>query len=172
MSNQIDSSSGRLLLPVHFTFLWLSILAAVLLSFIPSNGWPLPDFIVLVLIFWAIREPQHISLGTAFFLGLIADIAYNGLFGQHSIAYVLTVFLCNSLSRKILWFHFAPQSVFVFFLLVFSLLLRSLTYVAMGGSFPPSSYFLSCLVGALMWPPLNFFLLIPQQRTQRGRNQL
>jgi rod shape-determining protein MreD len=44
--------------------------------------------------------------------------------------------------------------------------------LALGAEFPGMTYFLSSLVGALFWHPINYLLLLPQYRpAERDENR-
>ena len=65
------------------------LLVALALNFLPTSAWPwMPDWIALVTIFWSIREPRRVGMGSGFILGLAigslwisrrADAAGSGL---------------------------------------------------------------------------------------------
>jgi len=57
-------SSSRILLPVRPWFIVFSLLAALVLNFLPTSAWPwVPDWVALVLVFWSIREPRRVGMG-------------------------------------------------------------------------------------------------------------
>ena len=65
--------SNQLLLPANPLFIWGSLLAAFSLNLIPLGRAPyMPDFLALVIAFWAIHQPRRIGIGIAFTLGLLA----------------------------------------------------------------------------------------------------
>lgn len=70
----------------------LSFIVAIILNVYPlSVGMaPLrPMFIIMVLIFWLIFQPQLIGLFFAFFIGLIADMLLDTTLGQQAFCTVL-----------------------------------------------------------------------------------
>ena len=98
-------SSSRILLPVRPWFIFLSLIVALLLNFLPTAHWPgMPDWVALVLCFWSVREFRRVGMGWAFVLGLLMDVADGALLGQHCFSYVLLAFLAASQSRRLLWF--------------------------------------------------------------------
>ena len=65
-------SSSRILLPVRPWFIVFSLLAALVLNFLPTSAWPwVPDWVALVLVFWSIREPRRVGMGAGFLLGAL-----------------------------------------------------------------------------------------------------
>ena len=112
-------SSSRILQPVRPWFVLASLLCALVLNFLPTSAWPwMPDWVALVLLFWSIREPRRIGMGSGFVLGLAMDVADASLMGQHALAYVLAAYVASSLSRRILWFPLGQQALHILPLLL------------------------------------------------------
>ncbi|MCP5267458.1 MAG: rod shape-determining protein MreD [Zoogloeaceae bacterium] len=166
-------SSSRILLPVRPWFISLSLLVALLLNLLPTAWLPaVPDWVALVLCFWCIREPRRVGMGWAFIFGLIMDVADASLMGQHTLAYVLLAYFSASFSRRVLWFPLGRQSLQILPLLAIVPLIQFGTAMIAGGQFPGVSYFLWPLLGALLWLPLTFILLLPQyQPVHRDENR-
>ncbi len=156
-------SSSRILQPVRPWFILVSLLFALGLNFLPTSAWPwMPDWIALLLVFWGIREPRHVGMGSAFILGLAMDVGDASLMGQHSLAYVLAAYTASSLSRRILWFPIAQQSLHVLPILLLVQLVQLAVRAMPGVNLPGISYFFGPIVGTLIWLPLTFILLLPQ----------
>jgi len=84
-----------------------SLALAVLLEQLPWSGWALavrPDFVLVVMLFWALHQPARISFAAAFFLGLLADFQDGAVFGQHAVAYVIGVYMVLYLRLRLLQF--------------------------------------------------------------------
>ena len=78
-------SSSRILLPVRPWFIFLSLIAAAVLNFLPTAHWPgMPDWVALVLCFWSVREFRRVGMGWGFVLGLLMDVADGAVLGQHA----------------------------------------------------------------------------------------
>ncbi|HEX5673758.1 MAG TPA: rod shape-determining protein MreD [Azonexus sp.] len=156
-------SSSRILLPVRPWFIYLSLIVALLLNFLPTAHWPgMPDWVALVLCFWSVREFRRVGMGWAFVLGLLMDVADGAVLGQHCFAYVLLAFASASLSRRLLWFPLAQQALQVLPLLLLTQVVQVLMRLAVGAEFPGWGYFVGPLIASLLWVPLTFVLLLPQ----------
>lgn len=157
--------SSRILLPVRPWFIALSLFVALLLNFLPTSAWPwMPDWVALVLVFWSIREPRRVGMGVAFLLGLIMDVADASLLGQHALAYVLASYAAAAISRRILWFPLGQQALHVLPLLLVVQGVQFVVRAMPGIVLPGLSYFIGPFVGAALWVPLTFALLLPQYR--------
>lgn len=166
-------ASSRILLPVKPWFIFLSLMVALVLNFLPTSAWLwVPDWVALVLIFWAVREPRRVGMGAGFVLGLAMDVADACLMGQHALAYVLAAYAASSLSRRILWFPLAQQALHILPLLLVVQMVQFGVRVMPGVDFPGVTYLIGPFVGALLWFPLTFVLLLPQyQPVDRDANR-
>ena len=166
-------SSSRILLPVRRWFVVLSLLVALLLNFLPNVPWLwMPDWVALVVIFWGIREPRLVGMGWAFLLGLAMDVADASVLGQHALAYVLAAYGATTLSRRVLWFPLLQQALHVLPLLLLVQLVQLCIRAMPGLAFPGWTYFAGPFVGAALWLPLTFLLLLPQhQPVDRDANR-
>ncbi|MCK6390545.1 MAG: rod shape-determining protein MreD [Azonexus sp.] len=166
-------SSSRILLPVRPWFILTTIGLALLLNFLPTAHWPgVPDWVALVLCFWAIREPRFVGMGTAFLLGLGMDVADGAVLGQHCFAYILLTFVATSQARRILWFPVGQQMLQILPLLLLCQIAQLLMRLMAGADFPGWSFLVSPLVAASLWIPATFLLLLPQyQPVSRDDNR-
>ena len=163
---QPTNRSSRILQPARRWFIYLSLLFALTLAYVPTGRFPaVPDWVALVLVFWCIREPEHVGMGAGFVLGLLVDIGLGAAMGQHALAYVVLAFLAEKLARRILWFPALLQAVHILPILLFAQALMVVVRLVAGDEFPGWSYFLSSLTGVVVWVPLSFLLLLPQYQS-------
>lgn len=157
--------SNRILLPAQTWYVYLSLLIALGLSYIPTGRTPgLPDWVAVVLAFWCVREPLRVGMGTAFVFGVLVDIGHGAAMGQFALAYVVLAYLAASVSRRVLWFRAPQQALHVLPLLLLAQVIMVVVRMAGGAEFPGWWYFLSSFSGALLWMPLSVLLLLPQYR--------
>ena len=170
---QPTHSSARILLPVKTWFIYLTMLVALLLNYIPTGRFPgVPDCVALVLAFWCVREPLRIGMTAGFLFGLLVDIGQGAAMGQHALAYVVLAYLASSLSRRLLWFRLSQQALHILPLLLFTQFIMLAVRMIAGAEFPGWTYFLSSFIGMLLWSPLSFLLLLPQyQPVERDDNR-
>lgn len=166
-------ASSRILQPVSPWFIGLSLICALLINFLPTAAWPwLPDWVALVLVFWCVREPRHVGMGSGFVLGLAMDVADSSVLGQHALAYVLAAYAGAWLSRRILWFPIAQQALHVLPILLLVQFVQFAVRIVPGVESPGLLYFVGPFIGVLCWLPLTFVLLLPQHRpVERDENR-
>ena len=157
----------RILLPVKGWFIWLSLAVALLLNLLPPTrivGYP--DWVVVALTFWCVREPRRVNVGTAWLFGFAMDVADAALLGQHALCYALLAYFAASLSRRLQWFPVTQQALHVLPMLLGAQLLMLATNAIAGGMFPGWGFFLSSFTSALLWPVVSFLLLLPQRQPE------
>jgi len=111
-----------------------------------------PNWIAIILIYWSMALPNSIRLITAFITGLIVDIMLGNLLGQHSLAFVIVVYINLFFNLRIRVLSLWQQATYVFILLLicqfFIVWVEGIT-----GSNPPiEAFFLPALTGMFIWP--------------------
>lgn len=133
----------------------ITFLLALLLNLFPASSGGIfwrPDFVALLLIYWCLHHPRMSMLGLAWLLGLVMDVAQGGLLGQHALTYTALAYVALFFHRRILFFPAWQQALYILVLLLGSQALYTLIKLIGNGVFPGWGYFVSSLVGALLWP--------------------
>ena len=161
-------AASQILQPVRLSTIVASFVGALLLDFLP---WPdprlVPDFVALVIVFWCVRQPRLVGLGVAWALGLLTDAGNGVLLGEHALAYSLAAFIALWLSRRILWFGPALQSLHVALILTTAQAAQLIVRLAAGDPFPGWAIFVGPVLAAALWPVASWLLLLPQRRPER-----
>lgn len=166
MINFYPGTPEEILKPATTGFIVFTLAAAMLLNLLPWEGWGLwvrPDFVVLVLLYWCIDQPRKIGFGIAWMLGLVMDVSYGSLLGQHALAYTLVAYAGIVLHRRVQRFSITPQALHVVPLLLLNDVIVLLVRLATGSDFPGYWYFFGSVVGGLLWPALSYLLKLPQR---------
>jgi rod shape-determining protein MreD len=153
-----------ILRPVNPLFIMFSLFCAFMLNLVPWGRLVAPDFVALVLVFWAIYQPRKVGIGTAFFLGLLMDVHDSTLLGENALAYTLLSYFAIMVHRRVLWFPQWTQAMHVFPLLVMAQAVQLAVRFVVTGRFPGWLFFLESAVAALLWPLTVWLLLAPQRR--------
>src|SRR5262250_3744225 len=156
----------EILLPVKSWFVVLTLAIGFLCNLLPLSGIALvvkPDFLALVLLYWCIREPRMISVGIAWCLGLLMDVADATVFGQHALAYAVLAYAAEYFRRRVLRFPLWQQAAQVAVLLLVCAALVLLVRVVGGAPLPRWTYAVGPLTGALLWPAVTVVLQWPQR---------
>ena len=141
--------------PAPLRVVFGSLLVALLINLLPWSKTLLlvrPDFVLLVLLFWAVHEPRVIGQGMGFALALVMDVADSALLGQHALAYVVAIFLAEVLRLRILQLTAGAQALHVGGILLVSTTVTILLNSMLGRDFPGLALFVAPILGALLWP--------------------
>ena len=161
----IMRSGQQLLLPANPFFIWGSLIAALLLNMLPLGRVPwMPDFLVLVLVFWNVHQPQRVGIGLAFMFGLGMDVHQASLLGQHALSYTALSFIATMIHRRLLWFSVPSQALLVLPLFAVAHGVELIIRMAGGGIFPGWIVLLAPLAESVLWPVVSILLLVPQRR--------
>jgi len=158
-------------MPASAGLVFFSFAGAYLLQVLPWSGkWLLvrPDFVLLVLVFWALHEPRSIGQGVAFAVGLLMDVSDSMLLGQHAFAYVIATFGVQVIRVRILAFGFGEQTLHVLGIMVLACAVMLMLNLLLGADFPGFAYFVSPVVTAMLWGPVNWLLYLPAVRRRGG----
>lgn len=127
-----------------------------------------PDWVALLLIFWAMQLPRTWSVGTAWVIGVILDVSYGTLLGQHALALSVVVFVTVRFHLLMRVFPLSQLTATVFALLaLYQFLLFWINGVA-GVTAPASTYWGPVITGTMLWPFLFLFLSGVRYRSRLG----
>jgi len=154
---------GDLASPAQPGFIWLTIIIAWLASLLP---WRLPPFapelLLLVIVFWAVHEPERIGMLTAFVFGLLMDVHDAGTLGEQALLYTLTTYGGFLLRRRLSHFRLWGQAVHILPVFVASYLLATALPAWLFGAWPGWNGLIAILITVALWPLLGWLLQLPQ----------
>ncbi len=134
---------------------FITIIGAFMLAIMPLPDWAAgfrPDWVTLVLIYWAMAMPTRIGVTVAWFTGLLLDVSYGTLMGQHAIGMVLVIYIIHIQHQRLRVASLLQQAIVIFVLLLVKQLL-TLWVDGMLGRAPDSwLYFMPTITSTLLWP--------------------
>lgn len=147
----------------------LSSVVALMLSVMPLpdelNSWR-PEWLMLVLVFWAMHAPNWFGLWLALVMGVLLDVLLATPLGFYGLVMVVVVQLTRATGQ---WSGIFSVRHTTLLLLALVALSRSIHYVVLSlqGQSPSDSsdFFLPVLSSALMWPTVLLLLKRWSQRT-------
>ena len=111
-----------------------------------------PDWVPLILIYWALVTPERFGLVTALWMGLAVDTLTSALLGQHALAMLVVVYLSLRFHLRIRVFPIWQMSMTVFAMLaIYEFVLFWVDGVA-GRTVPYVERWAPVVMGALLWP--------------------
>ncbi|HYR05982.1 MAG TPA: rod shape-determining protein MreD [Gallionella sp.] len=151
--------------PVSSTLIVSSVLLALFLNALPWEGiWLMlrPDFVAVVMLYWCTHKPLRVGIGLSWMVGILADVADAGLFGQHALAYTLLAFGGVALHNRLQMFDLRKQTTQVFGILALTYAAYALVHWQVNG-YVVWPYFLGCLTSTLLWVPLSIMFQAARQ---------
>jgi len=133
----------------------ITLCVAMLLMILPMPEWARPfrpQWVTLVMLYWAIALPHRVGVGSGFVVGIVLDALTGTLLGQHALGLSVVTFIAIQLHQRIRVFPFWQQSLGILVLLVIEHLLSLWVMGATRGVTPGLVYWAVPLIGALLWP--------------------
>jgi len=137
----------------------LTILLGLFVSLITLPlGYYSPEWILLILIYWAIAIPSINKLFLAFLLGFLVDIVLGQVLGISSLFYIILIYIVLRLYNSLRYMTIAQQSFVIFFLIIIKQHLLVWACIIIGKTIEYQAILIGSFMSALLWP-LVFFAL-------------
>jgi rod shape-determining protein MreC len=147
-----------------------SFLAASLLLVMPLPNWLeyyRPEWMALVVIYWAMALPHKIGLASAWALGFFVDVLEGSLLGLNGLVLALVTYLALSLYQRLRMFTMLQQASTVFMLVgIHQLVSFWILTVSNQNTSPNLMFLVSAVTSAIIWP-IVFYILRYLRRTFR-----
>lgn len=145
-------------------YISLSLLFALILSILPWSrevALFMPQWTVMVLIFWIMISRSYINIGVAWGLGLCIDALTGSFLGAHALAMAVVAYLTAQL-RQFRYYSMIQQVVAVALLtFIFQVVLFTIGAFTHHLLLQPE-YWLTPIISAVLWP-WCYFLLVRYQ---------
>ncbi|MFC3123027.1 rod shape-determining protein MreD [Agaribacter flavus] len=148
-------------MPGNSTFIYICIIVGLILQIIPMP--PLidiyrPDWLLMILCYWAMALPNRVSVGVAAICGITLDILYGTALGVHCFALTIAIFIVSANYQRLRNQSMIQQAFTIMVLsLLYHLIVYWLQYWLINTQFR-WSFFWPTAVTILLWPWL-FWLL-------------
>jgi rod shape-determining protein MreD len=133
----------------------LTIVFAFMLTIMPIPEWAMefrPDWVTLVLIYWAMAMPEKVGVTIAWIVGLMLDVSHGSVMGQHALGLVIVIWIIHVQHQRLRVASLVQQAVVILFLLFLKQLLVLWVSGIMGRTPDSWLYFMPSLTGAIIWP--------------------
>lgn len=147
----------------------ITLIIALMINMAPVPEWAdpfRPNWVALTLIYWAMCFPGSYSIGTAWLIGLIVDVALGTLLGQHALALSLTIYITVKFHLQMRQFPPLQLAATVFALLAFYQFILFWINGVAGITTSAVLYWGPVLSGTIVWFPLSMFLRALRFRAQ------
>lgn len=133
----------------------LTMAVAFVLTLLPMPDWASPyrpPWVALTLLYWALALPQRVGVFSGFAAGLLLDVVLGTLLGQHALSFAVMAYVAVQLHQRLRLFPPLQQALSVWLLLLVERLLFLWVLGATGQPMPAPIYWVTTLVGLLLWP--------------------
>ena len=128
-----------------------------------------PYLLAMFLVYWLMEAPLSVGLGTAFVVGLLADLSSASLLGEQAVRLVIVAFLVQRFRARLRFFPLWQQAITVGLLLLNDRIVVTLMHVLASAPLATWSSLLAPVVAMVLWPWL-FVLLDLARLRARERN--
>lgn len=151
----------QLIAPATGRLVFGSLLLAYLATLLPWPQeilWLVPDFTLVLLLYWLIHAPHLTGLGLAMTLGLLADATLGGLIGQHALTYVVVAFAAVNVRRRLENFEVSGRALHLAPIFLGQQLLMLILGLAFDLPDADWRYLAAGVSAALLWIPVAHLL--------------
>lgn len=151
----------------HATWvIFLTFFIAYLLAIVPFPEWAMnyrPEWVPMVLIYWAMALPYRVGIGSAWVVGIVLDVLEGSVLGLNALGLVLIAYVTLNLHLRLRMFSALQQAGLVMALVGINLVLHHWLGIVTGQTVSSNLMFLmAALTSAIIWPSL--FQLLRQTR--------
>ncbi len=116
--------------------------------------WWRPEFVALLVVFWATYYPQFFGIFSAWLSGLSLDIVTLSPIGYHTIGIIVIAYISYLLYQRIRSYAIWQQAAWVFIVVGVYQLFGNWTSGFIGKEIDTNAFLLAPLVTAFLWPVL------------------
>lgn len=151
----------ELVAPASFRLVATSLALGYLATLLPwpdAVHWLVPDFTLVLLLYWTVHASHLVRLGAAFGLGLLTDASLGMLMGQHALLYTLAAFVALNLRRRLENFQVPGRALHLAPVFIAEPALLMLLGLAFGETDIDWRHLAAGLSAALIWIPIAYLL--------------
>ena len=154
--------------PTHW-LIWGSFLIGLLFEILPlpsAMGPVRPFLLAMLLAYWLMEAPTRVSFGSAFFVGIIADLVSASLLGEQAFRLVVLTWLVQRFRARLRFFPLWQQAVAIGLLLLNDRLVAWIIHAFAGSPPMPWTWWLAPILGVLLWPWLYVLIDLARLRAR------
>ena len=144
----------------------LSFILAFYLSILPFPIWAenwRPEWVALVLIYWAFVLPNRVGVITGWGAGLGLDVLEGVTLGEHALSLAVLAYLAGRLYRRVRVYPLWQQALLVLMLVGINLLIVRMVQSSVAMVDEGLLYWAPCIISAFLWPWIFAILKFFQQ---------
>lgn len=131
-------------------------------------GYYAPEWMLLVVVYWAIAIPSNNKMILAFLSGIIVDIVFGQTLGISSLFYVVLVYFILRLYNSLRYMTIAQQAVVLFFFIFIKQHLLVWAYYIIDRNIDYQALLIGSIISAIVWPIIFYTLRFVRRKFHIG----
>ena len=131
-------------------------------------GYYAPEWMLLVVVYWAIAIPSNNKMILAFLSGVIVDIVFGQALGISSLFYVVLVYFILRLYNSLRYMTIAQQAVVLFFFIFIKQHLLVWAYYIIDRNIDYQALLIGSIISAIVWPIIFYTLRFVRRKFHIG----
>lgn len=131
-------------------------------------GYYAPEWMLLVVVYWAIAIPSNNKMILAFLSGVIVDIVLGQALGISSLFYVVLVYFILRLYNSLRYMTIAQQAVVLFFFIFIKQHLLVWAYYIIDRNIDYQALLIGSIISAIVWPIIFYTLRFVRRKFHIG----
>ncbi len=131
-------------------------------------GYYAPEWMLLVVIYWAMAMPSNNKMFLAFLSGIILDIVFGQALGVSSLFYVVLIYFILRLYNSLRYMTIAQQAVVLFFFIFIKQHLLVWLYYIIDRNIDYQALLIGSIISAFVWPLIYYTLRFVRRKFHIG----
>ena len=131
-------------------------------------GYYAPEWILLIIIYWAIALPSNNKLFLAFLSGILVDIVYGQVLGISSLFFVLLLYIILRLYNSLRYMTIAQQAVVLFIFILIKQHMLVWAYFIIDRNIDYQALLVGSIISASIWPLIYYSLRFVRRKFNIG----
>ena len=131
-------------------------------------GYYAPEWMLLVVIYWAMAMPSNNKMFLAFLSGIILDIVFGQALGVSSLFYVVLIYFILRLYNSLRYMTIAQQAVVLFFFIFIKQHLLVWLYYIIDRNIDYQALLVGSIISAFVWPLIYYTLRFVRRKFHIG----
>ncbi len=146
---------------VSIFVIWLSIIVALVLSLIKLPivvDNLVPNYVVMVVLYWVIVCPNKVNVGVGWFAGLLMDFLFGSTLGLHACAIAFMVWIIATQFKNIAFYSLLQKTIVVGIVNFIGQFILFWTEHIFGVVTVDYNFLWSCVSTLVLWPIVSGIL--------------
>ncbi len=131
-------------------------------------GYFAPEWMLLVVVYWAMAMPSNNKMFLAFLSGIILDIVFGQALGVSSLFYVVLIYFILRLYNSLRYMTIAQQAVVLFVFIFIKQHFLVWLYYIIDRNIDYQALLIGSIISAFVWPLIYYTLRFVRRKFHIG----